>query len=183
MYAATVLLCYENMQDHIASMTKWDLGGEMLISRLNKINQNPFMDWSFTKQTRRCPLNTIPLSLRNEPGIRECIRLVMRDDNKPKPSNSGTGQVAAPAASISMIPTAPKQPRKRERKAMEEPPQQSNQIFYRSHYSESVIKQIPLQNHYYGQIAGQTDDCDIESIFPNNLKVTELGLIVLKLII
>lgn len=161
-------------------MTKLDLKTETLVSRLHKVTQNPFLDWSFTKQTRRSPLNTIPLSFRTEPGFREFIEFIQSTNTAPKLHSKAMDTIGSSSkapkretsSSTTTIPQQPNQSRKRGRN-VEDSLQavQPSQAFYRNYYAEATIKMIPLQYHYYGHSVGNSDESEIQSIFPSNVKV------------
>lgn len=170
-YGNTVLTCYDNLLDHIGTMTKWDLRGESLITRLNKINQNPFVDWSYTKQIRRCPLNTVPLSLRNEPGIRECVKYVMKDEKK-QPSLPPPPPVYQPNPPTPIVPAGssfvPPQKTAQKRKNPDTRDLVANMNYYKDAYEKSA-KVHSLQSYYYGSVKGE--DNPTPTRLPQNLKV------------
>lgn len=172
MYGQNVLSSYENLLDHIGAMTKWNLKGETLISRLNKINQNPFVDWSYTKQIRRCPLNTVPLSLRNEPGIRECVRHVMKDEKKPLqyPQMTLSSIVNPPPPPTTTYPPAQKPAQKRKLEDLAQMEKVAKMNFYKEVYASSP-KIHSLQSYYYGSVRAEENLLRPPSSFPQNLKV------------
>ncbi|ODN00983.1 Pogo transposable element with ZNF domain [Orchesella cincta] len=178
LYGLTVLQSFENMLDHIAEMTKWNLNGG-LIPRLNKVSQNPFADWSFTKQTRRSPLNTIPMTLRNEAGIRECIQYILKDESANQAAISTTTpppSVPTPTATVAPKPPAPApaplqlQPLTmsgEKRKIPETPPTpRQNKIAY---YQKSA-KHITLEKYYYGVSTIRTTKSWSNTPFNSNIK-------------
>lgn len=175
MHGSTVLNGYNNLLEHISTLTKWDFQDETLIARLNKINQNPFVDWSNTKQTRRCPLNTIPLNLRNEPGIRECVKYVMKEDKRQpppppvyNPNPVVVSRVGPAASSYSSQNQNQKTAQKRKNSDIKDVV--ANIGYYKEVY-ETEPKVLSLQIYYYGTVRAEDFAQPQPPAFPANLKV------------
>lgn len=151
-------------------------------------------------------MNTIPLSLRNEPGIRECIRHVMKEDaaagkNKKPPTPiitqatnkmsqqvvvqqqqhqqiSSTSHYASttPTGGISSVVASFQQASSTAAVAKKKAEERANEAYYKGHYARAE-RVLCLQTYYYGRKEGIAGvGQDNVMQMPSNLKVRRKNL-------